>query len=244
MKFQRLADAAKMEHMKKYPEYKYRPRRTHEKRRRTKRPSSSLTNGNNANKSSNNNDNAGTTTPNTNNNECPSMDTSPLLNSISTSNDLPFLNSSPVDRRSSIDTVSTIDYYDESRRGSIISCGDINDLEYGNNEFNDYDQITLFDDVSSSMVEEPAQLQYPVTSSCSTSNSPQQYNVCVENTAAFDLMMGDVSPGNDSDVNVNQYDFFGFGYPGYFNSSPFDYSLMSSPNDQMMSCETLAHIDA
>ncbi|PKC07871.1 mating type protein MAT-2, partial [Rhizophagus irregularis] len=33
MKFQRLADAAKMEHMKKYPEYKYRPRRPHEKRR-------------------------------------------------------------------------------------------------------------------------------------------------------------------------------------------------------------------
>jgi len=245
MKFQRLADAAKMEHMKKYPEYKYRPRRPHEKRRRTKRPSASLT----ANKTSNNNDNAGTTTPNTNN-ECPSMDTSPLLNSISTSNDLPFLHSSPVDRRSSIDTVSTIDYYDESRRGSLISCSDINDindLEYGNNEFNDYDQITLFEDVSSSLVDEPAQLQYPVTSSCNTSNSPHhQYNVCVENTA-FDLMMEGVSPGNDSDVSP--YDFFGFGYPEYmnFNSNSFDYPLMSSSNDQMMSCETLTattNIDA
>jgi len=245
MKFQRLADAAKMEHMKKYPEYKYRPRRPHEKRRRTKRPSSSLSNSNTVNKSSNNNnnnndDNAGTTTtPNTNNNECPSMDTSPLLNSISTNNDIPFLNSSPVDRRSSIDTVSTIDYYDESRRGSIISCGDINDindLEY----VNDYDQITLFDDVSS-LVDEPAQLQYPVSSSCTTSNSPQQQYVCVENTA-FDLMMEGVSPGNDSDVN--QYDFFGFGYPEYFNGSSFNYPLMSSPNDQMMSCETLTNIDA
>jgi len=37
LKYQRLADEAKMEHMKKYPEYKYRPRRPHEKRRRTKR---------------------------------------------------------------------------------------------------------------------------------------------------------------------------------------------------------------
>ncbi|CAG8533811.1 11088_t:CDS:2 [Funneliformis caledonium] len=44
LKFQRMADAAKMEHMKKYPEYKYRPRRPHEKRRRTKRPNASLTN--------------------------------------------------------------------------------------------------------------------------------------------------------------------------------------------------------
>jgi len=238
MKFQRLADAAKMEHMKKYPEYKYRPRRPHEKRRRTKRPSATLTNGN-ANNKTTNNDNAGTTTPNTNN-ECPSMDTSPLLNSISTANDLPFLQSSPVDRRSSIDTVSTIDYFDESRRSSLISCGDINDineLEY-NNEFNDYDQI-IFEDVPS-MVDEPAQIQYPATSSCPTSNSPHHYNVCVENTA-FDLMMEGVSPGNDSDVSP--YEFFGFGYPDYmnFNNSSFDYSLMSS-NDQMMSCTT--NIDA
>jgi len=37
LKYQRLADEAKLEHMKKYPEYKYRPRRPHEKRRRTKR---------------------------------------------------------------------------------------------------------------------------------------------------------------------------------------------------------------
>ncbi|CAJ0901784.1 15415_t:CDS:2 [Entrophospora sp. SA101] len=32
LRFQRMADDAKMEHMKKYPEYKYRPRRPHEKR--------------------------------------------------------------------------------------------------------------------------------------------------------------------------------------------------------------------
>jgi len=242
MKFQRLADAAKMEHMKKYPEYKYRPRRPHEKRRRTKRPSTSL------NKT--NNDNAETTSNATNNNECNSMDTSPLLNSLST-NDLPYLQSSQVDRRSSIDTVSTIEYFDESRRSSMISCGDINDindLEYNNNnEFNDYDQITLFDDVSSSLVDEPAQI-YPVTSSCTTSNSPQ-YNVCVENTAFDHLMMEGVSPGNDSDVNP--YDFFSFGYPEYMNfnnNGSFDLnSLMPSQNDQMMSCETLTattNIDA
>jgi hypothetical protein len=55
MKFQRLADAAKMEHMKKYPEYKYRPRRPHEKRRRTKRPNASLSNNNNNKPVKNNN---------------------------------------------------------------------------------------------------------------------------------------------------------------------------------------------
>ncbi|CAG8776089.1 9812_t:CDS:2 [Gigaspora margarita] len=42
MKFQRQADAAKLEHMRKYPEYKYRPRRPHEKRRRTKRSNNLL----------------------------------------------------------------------------------------------------------------------------------------------------------------------------------------------------------
>jgi hypothetical protein len=236
MKFQRLADAAKMEHMKKYPEYKYRPRRPHEKRRRTKRPSSSLNN-----KTNNNNDNNSdeTITQNTTNNES-NMDTSPLLDSLSV-NDLPYLQSSQVDRRSSIDTVSTIEYYDESRRSSMISC-DLNDL---NNEY-DYDQITLFDDVSS-LVEEPSQL-YPVTSSCNASNSPQQqYNVCVENTTFDHIMMEGVSPGNDS--NVNSYDFFSFGYPDYmhFNNNIDFNSLMSSPNGQMMSCETLTattNIDA
>jgi len=168
-----------------------------------------------------------------------------LMNSISSNNDLTFMQQ--VDRRSSIDTVSSIDYYDESRRSSLISCGDINDLEYNNgNDFNDYDQITLFDDVTS-LVDEPNAL-YPVPSSCA-SNSPHEYSVCVENTAGFDQYMEGVSPGNDSDVNP--YDFFGnFGYPEYmqFNSSTFDLnSLMTSPNDQMMSCETLTattNIDA
>ncbi|CAG8824320.1 26992_t:CDS:1, partial [Dentiscutata erythropus] len=37
IKFQLLADIAKLEHMQKYPEYKYQPRRPHEKKRRTKR---------------------------------------------------------------------------------------------------------------------------------------------------------------------------------------------------------------
>ncbi|CAG8563402.1 2997_t:CDS:2 [Paraglomus occultum] len=46
LKYQRLADEAKMEHMKKYPEYKYRPRRPHEKRRRTKRTPAPTTDNN------------------------------------------------------------------------------------------------------------------------------------------------------------------------------------------------------
>jgi hypothetical protein len=235
MKFQRLADAAKMEHMKKYPEYKYRPRRPHEKRRRTKRPNASLNNNNNnANKSSNN-DNVSNAN-NNDNNDC-GIDTSPLMNSISTNNDLSFLHQvQQVERRSSIESISSVDYFDDqSRRSSMISCGDINDIEY-----NDY----LFDDVHS--LDDQLQ-QYPVTSSCNASNS-HEYNVCVENTA-FDLMMEGVSPGNDSDVN--SYDFFGFGYPDYmqFNNT-FDLninSLMSSPSDQMMSCDTLnatTNIDA
>ncbi|CAG8577054.1 10569_t:CDS:2 [Rhizophagus irregularis] len=180
MKFQRLADAAKMEHMK-----------------------------------------------------------NPLMNSISTTNDdLSFLQQpQQIERRSSIESVSTIDYFDESRRSSMISCGDINDLN--DIEYNEY----IFDDVPS--LDDQSQLQYSTTSSCNASNS-HEFNVCVENPA-FDLMMEGVSPGNDSDVS--SYDFFGFGYPDYiqFNNT-FDLnSLMSSPSDQMMSCETLnatTNIDA
>ncbi|CAG8470517.1 6619_t:CDS:2 [Paraglomus brasilianum] len=48
LKYQRLADEAKLEHMKKYPEYKYRPRRPHEKRRRTKRTPAPTTDSNNS----------------------------------------------------------------------------------------------------------------------------------------------------------------------------------------------------
>jgi len=241
MKFQRLADAAKMEHMKKYPEYKYRPRRPHEKRRRTKRPSTSLTT-NPATKTSDNDNVESTNTSNANNNEIGNMETSPLLNSITTTtNDLSFMQqqSQHIDRRSSIDTVSSIDFFDESRRSSMIS--DMNEIDYNNNDFTDYDQI-LFDDVTP-LVDEPNTLQYSVSSSsCTTSNSPQE-SYCVENTASFDLMMEGVSPGNDSDVNP--YDFFSsFGYPEYmqFNNGTFDLnSLMTPQNDhQMMS----ANIDA
>jgi len=232
MKFQRLADAAKMEHMKKYPEYKYRPRRPHEKRRRTKRPNASLNNNNNnnANKSTNNNnDNVSNA-----NNDC-AIDTSPLMNSISANDDLSFLQQpQQIERRSSIESISSIDYYDESRRSSMISCGDINDLN--DIEYNDY----LFEDVPSL---DDQTIQYPVTSSCNASNS---HDFCVDNTA-FDLMMEGVSPGNDSEVST--YDLFGFGYPDYaqFNNTFDIASLMSSPSDQMMSCEILngtANIDA
>jgi len=240
LKFQRLADAAKMEHMKKYPEYKYRPRRPHEKRRRTKRPNASLSNNNNTNKSSNNNNSNNSdknnNAVNANNNDCGAINTSPIMNSVSADNDLSFLQQpQQIERRSSIESVSTIDdYFDESRRSSMISNGDINDFDY------------FFDDVST-LVDEPTQLQYPVTSSCNTSNS-HEYNVCVENTDF--LMMEGVSPGNDSDVN--SYDFFGgFGIPDYMQLNNFDFtnftSLMSSPSDQMMSCDTLnatTNIDA
>lgn len=229
MKFQRLADAAKMEHMKKYPEYKYRPRRPHEKRRRTKRPNASLNN--NANKSSSNNNDNVSNANNNNNNDC-GIDTSPLMNSISANDDLSFLQQpQQIERRSSIESISSLDYFDESRRSSMISCGDINDIEY-----NDY----LFEDVPS--LDDQLQ-QYPVTSSCNNTSNSQDY---IENTA-FDLMMEGVSPGNDSDVS--SFDFFGFGYPDYmpFNNT-FDLnSLMSSPSDQMMSCESLnatTNIDA
>jgi len=146
------------------------------------------------------------------------------------------------ERRSSIESISTSDFFDESRRSSMISCGDINgDYEY------DY---TLFDDVPSLVADEPSQLS-SYTSPC-PSNSHEYNNVCVENAASFDIMMdGGVSPGNDSDVNQQHQftDYFDF-YPDYMQfDNSFDYnslsSLMSSPNDQMMSCEPLAtNIDA
>jgi len=231
LKFQRMADAAKMEHMKKYPEYKYRPRRPHEKRRRTKRPNASLTNSNVSSTSTNNN--VVSITPNNENTNA----TSPLMNTITiddnnnNDNELSFLQ---MDRRSSIDTVSTettFEYFDESRRSSMISVsGDVNEIDYYDYE---HEPIALFDDVNP-LVDE-SKLSYPVVTSSDEFN-----NVCVDN--AFNFMMeGVVTPENDSEVNP--YNFFDFGYQTH--TEPLDFmqfnnfdlnSYMPSPEDQMI-CE-------
>jgi hypothetical protein len=217
LRFQRMADDAKMEHMKKYPEYKYRPRRPHEKRRRTKRPQSSS---NGVVNNNNNNadvvaDSSSTTDPNNNNN----------INNNNTNNNNELLIFQPhlhndhndIDRRASIDTVSTIetclDYFDadESRRGSIIS---LNDFDYSNDFdplFNDdnhgllaEDQLTTITPSSSSPSPD---LQFNVLS------NPGNNNICVGtnnnsfNTDALDFLMENVNTPDFSKPDFH-FDFF------------------------------------
>jgi len=197
-----------MEHMKKYPEYKYRPRRPHEKRRRTKRPQSSSSSTNVAN---NNNgvdvvaDSSSTTDNNNNNNNNNEL----LIYQPHLHND-----HNDIDRRASIDTVSTtetcLDYFgaDESRRGSIIS---LTDFDYGN----DFDP--LFNDDSHGLL---AEEQLTTITSSSSSPSPDLHfnvlsnpgnNICVGtnsfNTDALDFLMENVNTPDFSKPDF-QFDFF------------------------------------
>jgi hypothetical protein len=198
-RFQRMADDAKMEHMKKYPEYKYRPRRPHEKRRRTKRPqsSSSSTNG----------------VVNTNNNVDVVADSSSTTDSNNNNNELlifqPHLHNdhNEIDRRASIDTVSTIetcfDYFDadESRRGSIIS---LNDFDYSN----DFDPL-FNDDNHGLLAKEPLTT---ITSSSSSPSPDLQFNVLSNSdnnsftTDALDFLMENVNTPDFSKPDF-QFDF-------------------------------------
>ncbi|CAG8679174.1 24021_t:CDS:2 [Dentiscutata erythropus] len=198
MKFQRQADAAKLEHMRKYPEYKYRPRRPHEKR-----PT------NNINKSENNNLN--------------------VSNPLTTNDDFQHQLNQSIDQNTPTDTINTVDtgfeyYEDESRRNSILSAQDINEIDY--EEFN-YDQMSVYENVSN-MVEEPNQTQYTINS-CSQSTSPNEY-VRVDTTTSFDFMMEGVSPDSESDST--SFGFFEYGYQSHPNES-FDY-LQFNPYDFMI----------
>ncbi|CAG8445273.1 3812_t:CDS:2 [Gigaspora rosea] len=168
MKFQRQADAAKLEHMRKYPEYKYRPRRPHEKRHN--------------------------------------------INNVDTG----------------------FEYFeDESRRNSILSAQDINELDY--DEFN-YDQMSVYDNVTT-MVEESNQTQYPLNS-CSPSTSPNEY-VRVDTTTSFNFMMEGVSPDSESDATT--FGFFDYGYQSHPSES-FDY--MQYPFDFNALIQSTSNIDS
>ncbi|CAG8471290.1 10481_t:CDS:1 [Acaulospora colombiana] len=177
-KFQLMADQAKIEHLKKFPDYKYRPRKPHEKRRRTKRPSASLGNSNIMASAVANVVKDGTGSFMANGNS-PDIDETLL-------------------RRSSIDTTCSFDE-DDSRRSSILSTCDINDLNDLENM--GYDQNNLFENSVpiSSMVDESTQFQYPAVL-----DSPEGYNACVE-TNAFNLMMEGVSPSSETDLNPLEF---------------------------------------
>lgn len=179
-KFQLLADQAKIEHLKKFPDYKYRPRKPHEKRRRTKRPSASLGNSN-------------------------AMSSAVVSSSANVAKGTnPSMNSNPADideslllRRSSIDTTCSFD--DDSRRNSLLSNCDLSDFNEPNDlESLGYDQTNIFENSVSSMVDESAQFSYSIL------DSPEGYNTCVE-TTTFNLMMEGVSPGSETDINPLEY---------------------------------------
>jgi len=192
-KFQRMADTAKMEHMKKYPEYKYRPRRPHEKRRRTKRPS--ISNGTSAT--------AASTTDTTVGN--------PTIIGGHQQQQQQQEHQQHIDRRASIDTVCTVDpemfnYYDlNSRRCSTISL---------DNDDYSYDQMVGQFDDSMPFMDEPIEFEMPGVLS---SDSHDDYGVCVETTNPFSLSMEDIIvPSSDS-----SFEFFGSEY--IYNNEVLDF---------------------
>jgi hypothetical protein len=235
MKYQKMADAAKMEHMKKYPEYKYRPRRPHEKRRRSKRPS-----------------NASTTSASSKNGVSSSPSTTPILsNSPLMDHKEEFNNdfSAAAERRSSIESaVSSIadtmpldcgSYEDFSRRGSFAST-----IDYDANN-----------DISSVMFSSPVALSPPIAAAQVVVSPVGQSDtimpsdqVCFETAfGSFDLsstmMMEGVSPGEEYDMN--SFEFLNSSeypiYPvedsfDYLNFETFDLSALISSNEQFM-CE-------
>jgi hypothetical protein len=231
-RFQRMADDAKLEHMKKYPEYKYRPRRPHEKRRRTKRPQSLSLPGNGVANNNNNNNNI-----NINNNDDDIVDT--VIDPSSSSSTTNSSQSPPnnellihlqnghneIDRRGSVDTVSTIDtcfdYFNESRRGSIISLNDFNDFDYEQSSF-------LFNNNSSGLlIEEPLTTTSPTSSS--QFNNIETNNINNTNTLNF-LMEGIVSPDCCTNSDLRQLDFF-------------DFNTFTNANDNNNDCNTNESFD-
>lgn len=252
MKFQRMADTAKMEHMKKYPEYKYRPRRPHEKRRRTKRPSTTTTavtsNGN-----SNNNNSTATPSSTTatvissttttalmgpSNDNLMAFTQSPMMNNEEIINTFDINYDNDLQRRASIETtVSSIsesgplDCFGEfSRRSSFSSTID-NDMSvlFGmNTSSNSPSSIALASPMESA--------QLAVSPNVNNALLPPD---CFE--AAFEQynMMDVVSPGEESGVPT--FEFLGYptanNYPGGgpFDFLPLDFTAFMT-NDQLL-CE-------
>ncbi|CAG8474151.1 18811_t:CDS:1 [Acaulospora morrowiae] len=197
-KFQLLADQAKIEHLKKFPDYKYRPRRPHEKRRRTKRPSASLGNSNAMSSA------VASSAAN------PTKGTSPMMNGGNFAD----INESLL-RRSSIDTTCS---FDDSRRNSLLSTGDANEFnDFEESELNDleelgYDQMNIFDTSVSPMVDETTFQYHQI--------SPEEYNnTCVETAALNILTMEGVSPSSETEVNpFEYYDLYSGGNYDYLSS--------------------------
>ncbi|CAG8433052.1 8594_t:CDS:2 [Diversispora eburnea] len=229
MRFQRMADEAKLQHMEKYPEYKYRPRRPHEKRRRNKRQNTGLGNSNVMPNNNNTTINNKPTTSVINNTSSPLISSSPIISNVNINNINELL---LLDRRASVDTIDTIstsDYVDESRRNSLLSI---------NEQFEEF-ELPIFENTVSPIIDDNCQYQFqPSTTPPSSSESPDTYNdynnVCVETTGtnSLDLFMEGVSPGSESEVNPFDYFFTPPNEPyNFIPFGEFDLSnLMSSPN--------------
>ncbi|CAG8484882.1 8905_t:CDS:2 [Ambispora gerdemannii] len=241
--FQQLADAAKMEHMQKYPEYKYRPRRPHEKRRRTKRPSAASLNS------------TSTSTKDTTQSSDDVVTTisSPFTNDnidIGVDNSIHEMLFNDMQRRPSIESVSSMedstqfDYAfddDFSRRSSIAST------------IIDNEMPVMFDMTASS----PLTLS-PSLESAQVAVSPvggdMNDQVFFETTfdpytLSSNLMMDVAATPNSSESEMIPFNFLDM-TPTYLNTSSafgdesFDYinfetfaAALMTPNEQQLMCE-------
>ncbi|CAG8587787.1 1766_t:CDS:1 [Ambispora leptoticha] len=243
--FQQLADAAKMEHAQKYPEYKYRPRRPHEKRRRTKRPSAASLNSSSASTkdSMQSSDDAATTVSSSLPSDNVEVNIDNSINEI-------FFND--VQRRPSIESVSSLEdsiHYeyafddDFSRRSSIASTiADIVDNE----------MPVMFNMTTASSPLSLSPSLEPVPAAVSPVGGEMTHDQVFFETT-FDpyalspnLMMDATSNGSESEMlPFNLLDMT----PNYLNTSPFtdetfDYinletfaTAFMAPGEQQLMCE-------
>ncbi|KAG9288139.1 hypothetical protein G9A89_000934 [Geosiphon pyriformis] len=212
--YQQLADAAKLDHTKKYPEYKYRPRRPHEKRRRTKRPSNASSTSNLAKEATKTMAEATTTT--TKNSSKKAENNSSEIQTFY-NDDCKVIESQ---RRDSLETVcssieesTAFDYsYDEnlSRRGSVASSTTENEISNHPSIVYNYTTATSSSPLTISPTLEHTEVALsPVNSTINDSH----HQVCYEPTFsqyALCSMLEGVSP-DGSDPELIPFDFLDMG---------------------------------
>jgi len=204
MKYKRLADTAKVEHMKKYPEYKYRPRKPHEIR---KRSNAKFLSSNNRNNTKNNNYSATNTSPIVSTVRTVSNEHDHSFSSIESVNDHTLFSND------NISTISTPIQFQYPISNTFTGSLPNNTNNILTSQYNDSNENTISlptnSDVYSVTVsaEDNANLPSNSYESIILPSNPDVSNfykyMIPTDTINFDL----ISFGNDQNI-VNLYDFF------------------------------------